>query len=155
MGVEAIFLNPQGENAMVNLYRQFRTLNWDIPIYGTFMPGGSVFLSAFGKLSDGIIYADVQFNSLMFNQAGKAIYEKFLAEFGPVNGAEHFSALSILAFSVLDKAIKSGVDVRQYLYKSKFSELTDDFSFDKNGDVVSSKITYVLKTIKNGKPSEY
>ena len=33
-GVEAVFLNPQSETGMINLYRQCRDLQWKVPVYG-------------------------------------------------------------------------------------------------------------------------
>jgi branched-chain amino acid transport system substrate-binding protein len=154
-GVDALFLNPQGENGMVNLYRQLLDLNWKVPVYGTFMPGGEIFLSAFGSKADGIVYADVEFNQNFLNSRGRELYAEFEKTHGKAKAAEHFAALSMLAFATLDEALNSKNEVKDYLYKSKFSRLSDEYSFDKNGDIVSEKIKYVLKTIKNGRVASY
>jgi branched-chain amino acid transport system substrate-binding protein len=153
-GVEAIFLNPQAEPSMVNQYKQFLALEWKIPIYGTFQPGSPVFLDAFGKAADGIIYADLQFNSEMLNEVGRKLYSEFEEEYGKAKSAEHYSALSLVSFSAMNEAIKSGSDVKEFLYQHKFTDLVDGYSFDQNGDVVSQKVTYTLKTIFNGKPAK-
>jgi len=63
--------------------------------------------------------------------------------------------LSIVAFSALNKAIHSGQDAKNFLYKNTFDELVDGFSFDENGDVVSDKLTYALKTLKSGAATLY
>ena len=154
-GVDALFLNPQGENGMVNLYRQLLDLNWKVPVYGTFMPGGEVFLSAFGSKADGIVYADVEFNQNFLNSEGKELYAEFERTHGKAKAAEHFAALSMLAFATLDEALETKAEVKDYLYKNKFSRLSDEYSFDQNGDIVSQKIKYVLKTIKNGQVASY
>lgn len=149
-GVEAIFLNPQGEPTMINLYKQFLALDWKIPVYGTFIPGSPAFLDAVGKVGEGIIYADLQFNSKMLNQHGIELYSEFENEYGKAKSGEHFVALSLVSFSALNEAIHSGKDVKQFLYDHKFTDLVDGYSFDKNGDVVSDKVTYALKVIKDG-----
>lgn len=153
--IEAIFLNPQGESGMIDLYKQFKELSWNVPVYGTFIPGGATFTSAFGPTADGIIYADVQFNSEMLDSKGRGLYSEFEKEYGKAKAAEHFGALTLVAFSALDEALKSGKDPKEFLYNSKFHDLVQDYSFDKNGDVVSDKIVYALKTIKDGAPITY
>jgi branched-chain amino acid transport system substrate-binding protein len=152
-GAQALFLNTQGEPGMVVLYRQFRALNWTIPVYGTFTPGSPAFISAFGKDADGIVYADLQFNAEMLNEEGQRTFAEFEKEYGSVRSAEHYAALALIAFRSMDEAIRSGKDVKQYLYDHVFTNLVDGYSFDKNGDVVSEQLTYVLKTLKDGKPA--
>ena len=41
--------------------------------------------------------------------------------------------------------------MKDYLYKTKFGGIFGEYAFDKNGDLVSDDITYVLKLIKDGK----
>ena len=119
------------------------------------MPGSAAFISALGSHADGIIYADVEFNDRMLNERGRQLYSEFLKEYGTPAGAEHFGALTLIAFSALDEAIKSGKDVKEYLYQNTFRELTAGFSFDRNGDVVSDKIVYVLKILEDSAPRPY
>jgi branched-chain amino acid transport system substrate-binding protein len=155
-GVEAVFLNPQGEPGMVNLFKQFKSLNWDVPVYGTFQPGSPAFTEAFGSSADGIIYADLPFNEDMLSPDGMRLFSEFSQEYGPPKSAEHFAALTLVAFSAFRKALGSGQGVKEYLYKSRFDDLVQGgFSFDENGDVVSEKLTYVLKTLVGGKPARY
>jgi len=154
-GVEAIFLNPQGEPGFINMFKQLRSLGWKAPIYGTFLPGTPSFINEFGNKSDGIIYADLQFNDQMLNKQGIKLFADFEKEYGKVKSAEHYAALSIVAFSALNKAIHSGQDAKNFLYKNTFDELVDGFSFDENGDVVSDKLTYALKTLKSGAATLY
>ncbi len=154
-GVEAIFLNPQGEPGMITLFKQFRALDWKVPVYGTFSPGSPAFISAFGEQADGIVYADLQFNDAMLNEEGRQLYAEFEKEYGKAKSAEHFGALSLVSFSALHEAIKSGKDVKSYLYEHKFTDLVPGYSFDSNGDVVSDKVTYVLKTLKHATPVAY
>ncbi len=156
-GVEAVFLNPQGESGMITLFKQFLALSWKIQIYGTFTPGSPVFLDAMKNSANGIIYADLAFNEDMLNTEGLALWRDFVKEFGKVNSADHYAALSMAAFSALHEALQSGknVDVKNYLYSHTFNQTVDGFSFDENGDVVSNKLSYVLKVIKEGGPARY
>jgi branched-chain amino acid transport system substrate-binding protein len=150
-GVEGIFLNTQAEPGMVDLYQQFKTLNWNAQVYGTFTPGSAAFLSALGEKADGIIYADMAFNDLMLDENGRKLVSDFEKEYGKIKSAEHFLSLSLISFSTLNEAIQSKKDVKEYLYNTKFNNLVvGGYSFDKNGDVVSDKLNYVLKTVKNG-----
>ena len=68
-GVSALFFNSQAEPGIVVLYKQLRDLDWNVPVYGTFMPGSPVFLGVFGKKADGIIYAFLAFNDTIFTPA--------------------------------------------------------------------------------------
>ena len=130
-------------------------MNWNVPVYGTFMPGARAFLDAFGSKADGLIFADVPFNEDVLNSDGLKIYKDFAERFGPAKGGEHYVTFSYLAFSTLHQAILSKENVKDYLYKTKFTGIFGDYSFDKNGDVVSDKINYRLKIIKDGKPANY
>ena len=152
-GVEALFMNPQGEPGLVSMFKQFKAMNWDIQVYGTFQPGSPAFLTQFGKSADGIVYADLAFNEDMLNTAGLKMFGEFQKEYGKVKSADHYAALSFVSFATLDEALASGKDVKDYLYSHTFTNVADGYSFDQNGDITSDKITYVLKTIKNGEPA--
>lgn len=154
-GVQALFLNTQVEDALVTIYKQALALNMDVQVYGTFHPGSVSFLKALGEKANGILYADTPFNSQMLNKKGLKIFDEFIKEYGKPLASEHFASLSYVAFSTLHDAIKSGENVKDYLYKTNFKNIIDTYSFDKNGDIVSEKVTYVLKEIRNSKPSPY
>lgn len=154
-GAEALFLNPQGEPGLINLFKQLKASAWDVPVYGIFTPGSPAFLRSVGNDADGIVYADLQFSREMFNERGRKLDEEFRKEFGEPMSAEHYSALTFLSFSALTEALESGKDVKQYLYDTRFENFVDGYSFDKNGDVVSDKLTYVLKTIRGGVVAPY
>jgi branched-chain amino acid transport system substrate-binding protein len=156
-GVEALFINPQGEPEMITIFKQFQQLNWKIPVYGVFLPGSASFLQAFGKEADGLIYADLPFNEDMLNAKGLELWKEFEKEYGHVKSADHYAALTFASFSAMHQALQSEQDggVKEYLYKNTFGEVIDKFSFDKNGDVVSEKLTYVLKRVINGAPARY
>jgi branched-chain amino acid transport system substrate-binding protein len=151
--IEALFINPQSESGLVNIVKQLKTLGWRIPLYAAYYPGSPVYLEAFGKEGDGIVYADLPFGEEMLNARGQKLFRSFLSEYGAPRSGDFNVTLSCLAFNALHEAIISGGDVKQYLYTQAFDGIVDRYAFDKNGDVVSDKITFVLKTIKNGKPA--
>lgn len=154
-GAQALYLLPQGEPGMITMYRQLMNSGWKVPVYGTFIPGSPAFLSAFGPQADGVIYSDLAFNHQMLDPRGLSLFSEFEQKYGTVKSAEHFATLSFLSFAVLDKAIHSGTDVKEYLYTHTFHDLVDGYSFDKNGDVVSERLTYALKKIEKGVPVPY
>ncbi len=154
-GSEAIFINPQGDPTYITIYKQLRSMNWNIPVYGTFQPSALSFLDAFGNKADGIVFADVPFNEDTLNENGLKIYREFTDRFGSAKSGEHFITFSYLAFNTLHEAILSKENIKDYLYKTKFTGIFDEYSFDKNGDILSDKITYGLKIIKNGAPTKY
>ncbi len=160
-GVEALFLNTQGEDTLITIFKQLMVLNWDVQLYGTFHPGSLSFLEEFGEKADGIIYADTPFNHQMLNKQGLKVYAEFEQEYGKARASEHFVTLSYASFSALHDALTSlganatGEDVKEFLYSTQFTNIIDGYSFDENGDVVSDQVTYLLKVIRNGKPAEY
>lgn len=154
-GAQAVFFNPQGEPGLVNIFKQFRALDWKVPVYGVFIPGSPVFTSAFGKDGDGVIYADLEFNQKMLNEEGRKLFAEFEKEYGKPQSAEHYSALTLVAYAAMDEAIRSGKDVKDYLYNTTFHKYVNNYSFDKNGDVVSDSLTYTLKVLKEQAPVPY
>jgi branched-chain amino acid transport system substrate-binding protein len=151
--IESLFLNTQDEVGLATVYKQLLDMNFKISVYGNFHPGSPVFLNEFRVQADGIIFADSPFNADQLNERGLKIYGQYEKDFGPAKSGEHFITLSYLAFSTLDEALNSGLDPKTYLYEHSFQGIVDGYSFDKNGDIVSDKVTYVLKTIKDGKPA--
>ncbi len=152
-GVKSLFINTQAEPGLIVVYKQLLEMDWPVTIYGNFHPGSPVFLETFGKKADGILFTDLAFNNSYLNTQAQTLIGEFERKYGPPKSSEHFVSLSILAFAALDQAIRSGKDVKEYLYSSSFDELVSGgFSFDKNGDITSDKVTYVLKVIQNGIP---
>lgn len=148
--VDALFLNPQTELGLVRLVKQLRELQWKPQLYAAYYPGSPTFLNEFGGTEDGIIYADLPFPSQYLTPAGLNVYEEYRKVHGEPKSGDYNIILSILAFEAIDRALQSGGDPKTFLYAHRFNDLVDDFGFDANGDVSSSKITFVLKTIQNG-----
>jgi len=126
-------------------------MNWQTPVYGTFHPGSKAALDALGKSSDGVLFADLPFNEDILSEEGLKMYKDYTDKFGPALSGEHFVTLTYAAFNALNQAILSKENVKDYLYKTKFGGIFGEYAFDKNGDLVSDDITYVLKLIKDGK----
>lgn len=154
-GVEAVFLNPQTESGLVSLYKQVQGLQMKAQIYGNFHPGSPTFLSAFGSSADGVIFTDIAFNDQYLNTKGLSAIEAYEKRFGKPKSSEHFVTLSILAFDAVDEAIKSGGDVKNYLYSQRFENMVQGgFSFDTLGDPAGGNLTYTLKVLRNGAASK-
>lgn len=153
--IEALFLNPQTEAGLVRMVKQLDEISWKPRLYGTYYPGSPTYLNEFGTKGDDIIYADLPFPYQYLSKAGMTLYEKYIQKYGQAKSGDYNILLSFLSFQALHSAIQSHTDVKNFLYTQRFSGIVDDFGFDSNGDIDSNKVTFVLKTIKDGKPKEY
>ena len=88
-------------------------------------------------------------------EEGRKLFAEFEKEYGKPQSAEHYSALTLVAYAAMDEAIRSGKDVKDYLYNTTFHKYVNNYSFDKNGDVVSDSLTYTLKVLKEQAPVPY
>ena len=155
VGVEALFLNPESENSLITLYRQLLELNWPVPVYAVHYPGAPAFSNAFKRKADGIIYAGLPPAEELFSPAGKALYQDFLAAYGPPSCGDSNVILGLAAFNALHQAVSSGQEVVSYLRSSVFEGVLKPYSFDQNGDIVSRDLVFLLKTIKDGQPVNF
>jgi branched-chain amino acid transport system substrate-binding protein len=147
--IDTLFVNPQAEPALVRIIAQIKQLNWELPLYGNIYPGSATFLSLAGKNAEGIIFSDFPFFHGAINSTGEKLYEKYERRYGKPQSSDFFFLTNYIAFGALDEAIKSGEDVKSYLYSHRFSNIVDDYSFDGKGDIVG--IGMVLKKVVNGK----
>jgi len=106
----------------------------------------------FGSKADGIVFADLPFNNQVLNHSGLTLYAQYEKEYGPANSGEYNITLTYAAFNALHQAIQSKQNVKDYLYTQRFGGIIDGYEFDKDGDIQSDNITFVLKTIRDGKP---
>lgn len=153
VGSAALFLNPQTEAGLVRLARQVRELGWQVPLYAAYYPGSPTYLNEFGSAGDGIIYADLPFPSQYLTTGGAKLYDEYVRRYGDPKSGDYNIILSFLAFQALDDALRAGGDVREYLSGHRFKGVVDDFGFDRNGDITSDTVTFVLKVIRDGKPA--
>jgi branched-chain amino acid transport system substrate-binding protein len=144
-GTDAVFLNPQSEEGLIVIYRNFIDQRWPVQVYGSFYPGFAAFLKVYGPAADGIIYSDLPFIGSALSSGAAKLYEKYKKDYGTPKTSEFYFITTLSAFLALDEAIRSGKEVKDYLYGHKFQNVMGDYAFDRNGDVVSSKLTYVLK----------
>lgn len=150
-GVEALFLNPQSENGMILMYQQLLDAKWNIPIYAAYYPGFSTFLGKYGKKADGIVFADLPFVASSLDDKGKELYELYKKENGTPKSSEFYFITALAALKALHAATMSGTDEHAYLYSHTFEGLFGRFGFDANGEVRGDRLTFILKTIRDGK----
>ncbi len=152
-GNEAIFLNPQDEQGMIRLYRQFLESGWKVPVYAAYYPGFTEFKKIFGEKADGIVFADLPFIDSTLNQKSAPLYEKYIQEHGRPQSSEFYFVTGLAAFDALHAAISSKEDISHFLYSHHFSGMFGEYRFDANGDVVGDKLSFVLKTLRGGSPT--
>lgn len=151
-GVEAVFLNPQSETGMIQLYQQLLELNWQVPVYAAYYPGFSGFLKKFGNKADGVVFADLPFLSDSLNENGRTLYDAYKKDNGAPQSSEFYFITTLAAFQALHTAIQSQSDVHTYLYAHPFDGFFGHFAFDNNGDVQGDRLTFILKTLRGGAP---
>ena len=151
-GIEALFLNPQSETGMVQLYQQLLDSDWKVPVYAAYYPGFAGFRGKFKTRGDGIIFADLPFLADSIDADGKTLFEEYARENGAPQSSEFYFITALAAFHALDEAARSGTDVHSYLYTHSFSGFFGTFAFDGNGDVQGNRLTFVLKTLRDGVP---
>ncbi len=149
---DAIFLNPQSEIGMIALYSQILEQRWAIPIYATYYPGFRSFRERFGTRADGIVFADLPFLTDLLSPEEADGYRRFVAAHGELSSSDFYYAMAVSAFRAIDEAAASGSDPRSYLGTHVLHGPTGEFRFDGRGDVTGGGLTFVLKTLKDGKP---
>jgi ABC-type branched-subunit amino acid transport system substrate-binding protein len=154
-GVQALFLNPQSEVGMIELYRQLLTLNWKVQVFGAYYPGFSSFLKTFGGQADGIVYADLPFLNDTLDSEGKTLFEAFKAEYGSPQSSEFYFVTAVAAMWALHQTLitASPLPPNVYLHSAPFVSPVGAFSFNSKGDVQGEQLTFVLKRIDHGRPA--
>lgn len=150
-GVDGMFLNTQAESTLIILVKQMREMGWDVPRFAVYWPSAPSFLRAVGDAAEGIIFVDTPGNESILDPQGRSFFEEFKTKYGELNSGDWHFYLSVAALQVLDQGIRSGAEMKDYLYHNKFNTIVGTLSFDENGDVIG--IEHVMKTIKNGKPA--
>lgn len=149
-GAEALFINPQAEGTLIDIVKQIRDLKWEVPLYGAYYESSPTFLKALGAKANGITFIDVPSPDSLLSQDGAVLYSEFNAKYGGIKSNPCFFVYGFEAFRAMSEAIGSGRDVKSYLEQTEFHGVTGNYHFDKNGDLVESRL--VIKRIKDGKP---
>ena len=150
--VTALILLPQAEPGLITLYKQVLELKWKLPIYTAFYAGYPLFLKTFGTQADGILFADLPFVAAALDPAAAALFAEYTQRFGVLESSEFYFITALAGFKALDESIRSGEEAKDYLYRRTFSGLFGQFGFDRNGDVRGPHFTFVLKTLRAGRP---
>lgn len=149
-GVDALFINPQAEGGLLNIVRQVRDLDWDVPLYSAYYAGSNAFLYNAGPISEEIAYVDLPDFKAIASADGIGLYDRFSKKYGPPVSWDMVFATSFEAFRAMHQAISSNQDVKDYLYQTEFNGIFGRWRFDKNGDIQGLK--FMMKRIQSGKP---
>jgi branched-chain amino acid transport system substrate-binding protein len=147
--VDAVFINSQSEATFLAILKQITEMKLNLAIYSAYWAGSETFLKQAGTLSEGIVYVDGPLASEILNEQGKHLIEKYIEKYGEPKFSRLLVATSIEAFRALDLAIRSGSDVKEFLYKNKYQGSFGEWSFDSNGDILG--LNFVLYIIRGGK----
>jgi branched-chain amino acid transport system substrate-binding protein len=151
-GTDGLLINTQSEAVFDVILKQIREGQWKVPLYGVFWPGSPSLLSKAREGLEGVVYIDTPCLDDILSHEGRKIYEEYKSIYGPPRSIEAIFATTFEAFRALSAAIESGQDTRKYLYTNQFPGLFGVYRFDTDGEIVG--IAYVLKVIREGKPSK-
>jgi branched-chain amino acid transport system substrate-binding protein len=147
--IKAVFINSQSEATFLAILKQIYEMKLNVAIYSAYWAGSETFLKQAGTLAEGIVYVDGPLAHDILNEQGKYLIEKFVGKYGEPKFSRLLVATSIEAFRALDLAIRSGSDVKEYLYKNKFQGSFGEWSFDSNGDILG--LNFVIYMIRGDK----
>ena len=146
--IDAIYLIVPIAAVPARIVKQMAELGIQKQVFGDKSWATSEFLNSVGKLSEGIIYAEAEFNRSTSPEFWDRYKEKFNKE--PASwAAQGYDSLMILNQIIFNK--KCGIDticIKDGLYKVKnYPGAAGLTSFDANGDAIK---IIAIKIIKNG-----
>lgn len=148
--VEAVFINTQTEEGLLNVLRQFKQLKISLPIYAAYWPSAATILDKSKDLVEGVEYVDVPELDRVLTEEGRSLYDEFKSKYGKLNSIDLIFGSVFEGFRALHQAIDSGQEVRGYLYKTRFDGIFGPWWFDKDGEIQG--LRFQIKKIENGKP---
>jgi branched-chain amino acid transport system substrate-binding protein len=147
-GVDSLFINPTSEEPFLIALRQLKQLGISLPLFGSYTPGSATFLTAAGPLAEGITYSD--FPSLpQLDPTGKALFEEFKQQFGPLNTWDFVFATGMESFRVMHAALEADDEPEQYIHRTQFQGLIGHYSFNQDGDI--SGVFNELRQVREGR----
>ncbi len=147
--ISALFLNTQTEEALGNLVRQLKEINYAPTLYGAYLPGSSGFLKVGGMLAEGLVFVDFPEAQDLLNADGQQLYREFTAKYGALRGWSFIFPAAYEAMRVVHLGISSGKPFDQFLKTTEFKGIFGPYRFDEHGDIVG--LHHVLRVIRNGK----
>jgi branched-chain amino acid transport system substrate-binding protein len=146
---DGLFINTQAEGAFAVIVKQLKELDWNTTVYGAYFPGSPSFLSEAGGAAEGIEFVDTPSLDFLLVPEGKAVLEEYSSRYPKMRSVEAVFATTFEALRVLDQALLSGQDTRQFIYQSKFRGIFGPYSFDADGEIEG--MTFMMKKIVQGK----
>lgn len=147
---EGLFINSQAERTMAVILRQARELHWEVPVYGAYWPGSPAFLKIAREQAEGMEFVDTPSLDHILTGSGRALLAKYRSEGGELRSIESLFASSVEGFRALDQAVRSGGDVRRFLYEGSFDGVFGSYGFDEQGEIEG--LSFVIKRIRGGSP---
>lgn len=152
----AVYLVPQTPARAEVTIKQLKELGLNVQILSNEIVNSEAILKNFGALVEGILYAEPAFDET--SPLNKAYLDKHKAKYGtlgeglpPVYLATTYDAVYVLK-EMIEKYSEDTNKIKSGLYGIKNRQgAAGSLTIDQNGDPV---FEYVVKTIKNGKPTE-
>ena len=147
-GVDGLLIVATTDRGLVAAVKQVRELNWNLPLYSSYLAGSPTFLSQAGKFADGIVFPDFPSVDNLLSEENNRKYLEFRKEFGAARTSDFYFITASSAIVAIENALDAA-DPKASLYSSRFTGPSGTFAFDKNGDVLG--IAQVMRTVRDGK----
>ncbi len=136
----ALFLNPNAEPSFIRLIQQLEQIHYSPALYTVYWPGASVVQSTLGAKLNGIVFGNLPDDAKLLTKDGIGLLKRFRARFGEPNSVPNGVAFAYETLRLLDKALKSGQPVHEYLRTAKIDDgMIGSYSFDGDGAIVGLK----------------
>ena len=151
---DAIFINPYAGLSGGLIVKKIKELGVDVPLYGTFIFGGSDVKEIAGPALNNLIFTDAP--SAMGSK-GDYVVNKFKEKFGEFQNSYQIGAKYDAVYIIADAIRSVGLDtarIRDYLYGlENYDGAIGNYRFDQNGDTAS--LEWAAKIIKDGEAVPY
>ena len=147
---QAIVIIAQTEQSAAAMVRQIREIGLKSALYGSNAVISASFPRLAGAAAEGVSAISMPSLETALNQEGKDLLAAFESRYGRLAGVDYAFYLGVEAFRAMHAAITSGQDPREYLYSHSFNGIFGSYSFDGNGDIVSS-LAPQEQVVKNGR----
>jgi branched-chain amino acid transport system substrate-binding protein len=148
--LEALVINAQYDGTFLEMLKQVRELQMDLPIYGIYWPSSRTLLEKAASILEGVEFVDIPGPDDVLTKNGRALYQKYVEKFGEPNTLPLLVATTLESVRALDAALTAGGDPVDYLNREKFSGMFGGWFFDVHGEIQG--LEPVIKVIKDGKP---
>ncbi|MEN9847088.1 MAG: hypothetical protein RIS36_2235 [Pseudomonadota bacterium] len=157
-GCDSILLNVAGDDGFIASYRQLRTIDQEMPVFGLYFPGSSNVQKAF---TDGLLrvtYADLATSNSLATTLGKEFIKRYRERYGEFMVSQPIALLAFEALRLIAEANKQRMPLDQFLRMGPINDgAIIKYHFDSDGavqgiafDLFTLNLNSAVKQDENG-----